>query len=149
MGSPNLINTQANYDPNILAPPPLNAIEDLKQLIQGHAVHPPDAVDPITPARFIVFEDGFCRDLDVLNPLIDFSVHIDIPLDISLCRVLVRTERKGNPMEWVHTYLNYSLHYFYDRLQKVGERANMVVDGLRPEKELAEEVTKEIQSRFA
>jgi hypothetical protein len=111
-------------------------------------IHPPDAVHPIEPARFILFEGG-CRDLDVLDPLIDLSVHIDLPLDISLCRVLVRFERKGGkPMEWVHNYLDYSLHFFYDRLLKIRERADLVIDGLRPEKELAAAVAQVIESRF-
>lgn len=140
---------EAQYDLNVMAPPPPGSIEDLDRLIQGQEVHPPDSARSMRPARFILLEGG-CRDLDVLNPRIDLAVHLDIPLDISLCRVLVRFERNGGkPMAWVHNYLDYSLHSFYARLQRSRDKADMVVDGLRPENEIAAEVAKEIQSRFA
>ncbi len=141
---------EAHYDLNVMAAAPSSGIKDLQRLIRGHVVQPPDAAHPIQPARFILLEDGACRDLDILDPLIDFSVHIDIPLDVSLCRVLLRFERNGGkPMEWVRTYLDYSLHPFYARLQQVREGADLVIDGLRPAEELAAEVLQEIQSRFA
>ncbi len=127
------------YDPNrILGEPP--GFGDLLKLLNGEAVHPPGVREAILPGSNIILEDAFARDLDILKDLIEVSIHISVPLDVALCRALVRFERNGSdPMPWVHNYLNYSLHYFYARLERVRESADLVIDGTKtPEDVLGE-----------
>ena len=138
-----------DYDPNrILGKPP--GFDDLQKLLNGESVHPPGVRDAILPGTTIILEDAFSRDLDILRDLIDVAIHISVPLDIALCRALLRFERNGSdPMPWVHNYLTYSLHYFYARVEKVRRTADLIIDGTRAPDVVLEEALAFLGSKSA
>lgn len=139
---------EVDYDPNrILGEPP--GLGDLRRLIDGESVHPPGVQSPIQPGQVVLLEDAFARDLDVLKGIIDVSIHLSLPLDVALCRALLRFERNGkDPLPWVHNYLNYSLHFFYARLERVGESADLVIDASMGEQEICDQALSFLERRL-
>ncbi len=136
-------------DPNQrLTVPKLAA--DLRVLKEGQSVQPPDhGCRSVKPAPFILLEEPWGRDRDEVRPLIDYVVHIDIPLDVALARMVLRDASNGaDAIASLRRYLEVGLHYFYTRQQQVGANADLVVDGLRPPEELAEHAASEISRHF-
>ncbi len=87
-----------------------------------------------------------------LRPLIDFVFHVTIPtipLDISLCRRLLREyshlSSDLDPLDFVREYLSRRLGEVYRRQQQVAEHADLVVDGLRPPEELAARIIERVR----
>jgi uridine kinase len=137
-------------DPNQFVSIP-QLVEDVRALRAGRAVGSPRSGQLIAPARYIVMEEPWGRDRDEMKPLIDFVAHIAIPLDISLCRKLLREAANPalhfDPLVFVQEYLTERVGELYRRQQQVGEHADLVVDGLRPSEELAEIIAKQIRLR--
>lgn len=130
--------SHVDYDPNRMLGE-LPGLDDLRRLIAGQAVHPPGVRQPIEPARVVLFEDSFARDLHVLDSIIGVALHISMPLDVALCRGLLRFERHGrDPTFWVHNYVDYDLHYFYARLERVQDSADCVLDGMQSAEEVCD-----------
>lgn len=75
-------------DPNEWKTP--RFVEDLRTLRDGGTAHHPLDRNPIVPTRFIVADDPFGRARRVMREIIDFSVHIDTPLDVAFLRRLRR-----------------------------------------------------------
>jgi uridine kinase len=137
-------------DPNQFASIPQLA-EDVRALRAGRAVVSPKSGQVIAPARYIVLEEPWGRDRDEMQPLIDFVAHIAIPLDISLCRKLLREAANPalhfDPLVFAQEYLTERVGDLYRRQQQVGERADIVVDGLQPPDKLAEIIVRQVRLR--
>lgn len=122
--------------------------QDLSNLRAGHAVNHPNNNEQVKPARYVVLEEPWGRDREAVRPLIDFVTHIDIPLDVSLCRRLIRDAAAGkNPLDFIQAYLKYHIRDFYVRQQAVRERADLVVDGMQSPDELVVQIIRAIESR--
>jgi uridine kinase len=120
-------------------------VEDVRALHQGQSITLPGTRQVIEPAAYVVLEEPWGRDRDELRPFIDFVAHVDIPLDIALCRKLLREAADPaiprDPLAFMQEYLTYRLGEVYRRQQQAREHADLVVDGLRPADELAAEIT--------
>jgi uridine kinase len=123
--------------------------QDLNDLRCGRVVYRPNNKERVEPARFVVLEEPWGRDREAVRPLIDFVAHIDVPLDVSLCRRLIRDAEAGkNPLDFVQAYLKYHIRDFYVRQQAVRERADLVLDGMQPPDELVAQIISAIESRL-
>ncbi len=138
-------------DPNQFVSIP-QLVEDVRALRAGRAVVSPRNQQIIEPARYIVMEEPWGRDRDEMKPLIDFVAHIAIPLDISLCRQLLREAANPalhfDPLVFVQEYLTERVGELYRRQQQVSEHADLVVDGLQPPDALAEAIAEQIRLRY-
>jgi uridine kinase len=135
-------------DPNAWVSIPALA-EDVRALREGRPVELPGNSGSLSSARYVVVEEPWGRDREELGLWIDFVAHVDIPLDISLCRKLLREYDVptpiGDPLDFVREYLDLRIGEVYRRQQQVAERADLVVDGLRPADELAAEIVRAVR----
>jgi uridine kinase len=124
-------------------------VEDVQALRQGRAITLPESRQVIEPAAYLVLEEPWGRERDELRPWIDFVVHVDIPLDIALCRKLLREavdpSLARDPLAFLKDYLTYRLGEVYRRQQQAGAHADLVVDGLRSSDDLAREIVSVIR----
>ncbi|HEY7350263.1 MAG TPA: hypothetical protein VH599_18235 [Ktedonobacterales bacterium] len=138
-------------DPNQWANIP-QLVEDVRALREGRAVVSPKSGQVVESAPYIVLEEPWGRDRDELKPLIDFVAHIAIPLDISLCRKLLRDAAnpalRFDPLAFAQDYLTERIGEVYRRQQQVSEHADLVLDGLQPPDELAEAIAEQIRLRY-
>lgn len=122
---------------------------DVRALREGRAIRPPGSAGPVFPRRYLVMEEPWGRDRDELGPWIDFVAHVDIPLDVALCRKLLREYdspvSNGNPLEFVREYLDLRIGEVYRRQQRVAEHADLVIDGLQPASQLAGDIIREVR----
>lgn len=65
-------------------------VADIQRLRRGEPVTPPNADRPIQPGVLILLEQPLGRLHAGMAPLIDLSVHVDLPLDLLLMRRLHR-----------------------------------------------------------
>jgi uridine kinase len=123
--------------------------EDIRALREGRAIALQESGQIVEPAPYIVLEEPWGRERDELRPLIDFVAHVDIPLDIALCRKLLREAADPSitrdPVAFVKDYLTFRLGEVYRRQQQVGEHADLIVDGLCSSDELAAEIVQAIR----
>ncbi len=132
---------QDGCDPNQYVGNPKPFADDLRAIRNGIPIHRPTNQELIVPARFVVLEEPWGRDRDAVRSLIDFVAHIDIPLDVSLCRRLLRDAQRGqNILEFMQDYLAEDVRQVYLRMQKSAENADLVLDGMQPPDALAQQV---------
>ncbi len=128
-------------------------VEDVQALRQGLAIVLPGSGQVIEPADYVVLEEPWGRERDELRPWIDFVAHVDIPLDIALCRKLLREAANPSiardPLAFVKDYLRYRIGEVYRRQQQAGVHADIVVDGLRSPDELASDIVAAIRLHLA
>ncbi len=127
--------------------PPL--VDDLRALRHGHTVTSPrNEVIPAAP--IIIIEEPWGRQRAELAPLIDYVVHIDIPLDVSLARRLFRDGQRGYDLfAYVRAYLEMPLRSIYLQMQKGAASADLVLDGLLPEGDIVMAAVKHIRGVMA
>ena len=121
--------------------------DDLGNLCAGQAIRHPTRDEQVNPARYIVIEEPWGRDRKAIAPWIDFVAQINIPLDISLCRRLLRDRDQYDVMTFVQAYEKYGLHAFYTRQLQVADSADLVLDGLRPAEELTREIVMRVRGK--
>jgi uridine kinase len=133
-------------------------IRDLRNLINGTTV-----IDPwgrtIQPAQTIVVEEPFGRLREGMSELIDVSVSIDIPLEISLSRRIIRNltydyindsteDRLAKVLQYVSDYNLYEGKVMRFLQQTVNAHSDVLLDGLKPLEVLVDELATHIkQSR--
>lgn len=130
--------------------------EDLLRLCHGHEI-----IDPwnrrLKPASIIIVEEPFGRLREGMQELIHTVVYIDLPLEIALCRRIMRNLTYDYISEPVDARLNHVLDYvksFHDgegmaiRLLQENLKAtsDLIYDGLRPKEQLAAELVAHISS---
>ncbi|MDP9316915.1 MAG: hypothetical protein M3R24_39680 [Chloroflexota bacterium] len=127
---------QQGCDPNQFISIP-RLVDDLRALRSGKVVTSPrDEV--MSPAPIIVLEEPWGRQRREIAPLIDFVVHIDIPLDISLARRLLRDADHGrDPLAFVRAYLAEPIREIYVQQQKGAASADLIIVGTQPETDIA------------
>ncbi|HAU0262632.1 TPA: uridine kinase [Legionella pneumophila] len=118
--------------------------EELKKVLaklkEGEKVLHPVLHDELIPTKYIIFDAPLGTLHQQTGKYIDTCVHIEVPLDISLCRRVLRDfddqlKTKEDVLEEIDFYLKHSRPLFFDHDLK--KNATIVVDGLlTPEKEL-------------
>jgi len=101
------------------------------------AMHPTSKVK-LEAAKYIVFDAPLGRLHAQTGKFINSMFHITLPLDVSLCRRLLRDfndKPKEDLLEEISFYLNHSRPLFYD--DDLKQTADLVIDGmLTPEKQM-------------
>lgn len=85
------------------------------------------------PTEYIVFDAPLGKLHKQTGQYIDICIHIEVPLDISLCRRVLRDfddklKSKEDLLEEISFYLNHSRPLFFD--DDLKKNATLVVDGL-------------------
>lgn len=118
-----------------------DALEDvLATLKKGEQITHPALNVKLMPTKYVVFDAPLGKLHEQTGKYIDICIHIEVPLDVSLCRRLLRDfsdnlTTKSDLLEEVSFYLNHSRPLFFDQDLRVN--ANLVLDGmLAPEIQL-------------
>ncbi len=107
---------------------------------------------------YIILDYPFGKTHSKVGAYVNFSVWIDIPLDISLARRILRdfTRRsaarlplKGNTSEEVSTYLDFYLtrhrDTYFRHIETIRPYVNLIVDGIKRPEDIADEILAHIK----
>lgn len=145
-------------DPNQRETPQL--IKDLQMLRQGEAISLPDNKGMIKAASFIVMEEPFGRERSQMSGLIDFVACINLPLEVSLARRLLRdvewclSERNPEYLaaylkEYLTGYLSGATREVYLEVNaRVLKNCDLVLNGVKSLNELADETVAAIKIKL-
>ena len=102
-------------------------------------VHPVQK-NALNPTKYIIFDAPLGRFHTQTGVYIDTWIHIDVPLDVSLCRWILRNYKetrttKNELLDDLEFYLNQSRPLFDDTKFKVG--ADLIIDGMLSTKQQA------------
>lgn len=148
-------------DPDRVETPELAA--DLARLVAGQPVARPGGGAAIRPAPFIIIEEPFGRARREIAPLIDFAVHLDVPLEIALGRRLLRAihalpiaDPPGGHAELVAdiegqllAFLAIGREAYLAADRAARGAADLVLDGLQPPDALVVRLVSELDRRRA
>ena len=114
----------------------------------------------ITSLDYIILDYPFGKAHRAVGAYVDFSVWIDIPLDISLARRVLRdfTRRsemrrplKGNTAEEVSSYLDFYLarhrNTYFRHIETIKPSVDLVVEGTKSPEEIAKDIIDIIAER--
>jgi len=105
--------------------------EVLTQLKNGQAILHPASKEKLVPTNLIIFDAPLGRLHQETGRYIDIMVHIEVPLDILLCRRILRdlkeTATKNDIIKEVEFYLNHSRPLYID--DDLKESADLIIDG--------------------
>jgi uridine kinase len=145
-------------DPNQWKTPQL--LKDLQRLRSGEAISLPTHKGMIKAATFIVMEEPFGKERSEMSGLIDFVACIDLPLEVALARRLLRdiewcvSERDPAYLaaylkEYLTGYLRGATREMYLEVNaRVLENCDLVLDGVKPLDELADEIVAAIKTKL-
>jgi uridine kinase len=142
---------------------------DLATLRRGESIISPKDGTHLQPSEFIVVEEPMGRGRVEMAPLIDFVAVIDTPLEIALARRLLRDtsgitmeeisqatqEQLAEGIERISNYLRHFLNeYLYVArdvyitvLAQVRKNCDLVLDGMRPVDELAQQLVSAVKDK--
>lgn len=133
-------------------------LDDLKALRSGRAVILPDGRE-VLPASYIVLEEPSGRVRAGLRELIDFSIFVDIPLDIALARKVtqylaqcaqepVAVQLRAAVQTGQEYYAKYVQHreYYLTVIEQARKDCDLVLDGTRPLEFLAQDVVNSVHA---
>jgi len=148
--------------------------KDLGELRKGNAITCSERNRLIKPRKYIVVEEPTGRQRNEMKDKIDFLVYINIPLEVSFTRVLLRSieqsddnsinpffetigpqfeprfsEKPSKLMHIMHWQLRMYLQehreiYLKNHLTNM-EDADLIIDGMKPKEELANEIVLKLQ----
>lgn len=145
-------------DPNAWQTPQFAA--DLRSLRAGQPVLLPEGKGTVEPARYIVVEDPFGRARREMAPSIDLVAYLNPPLDVAMMRKLRReingtAERKDAQAaidrlnDFLDDFLDGPLRdVYFAAHQRAMESSDLVLDGMRPLEDLAQEILQQVQVRL-
>jgi uridine kinase len=119
--------------------------ETLKTLKEEKPVQCPATHRELRPTDFVIFDAPLGRKHVETGQYIDYLVWIDLPLDVSLSRWLLRNYRSkedataSHILDEIEFHLNESRPLFVDNEEIIAD-ADLVVDGMLPVDQLAIEV---------
>lgn len=104
----------------------------LKTLKTKQSVLHPALKQELQPTEYIIFDAPLGRLHQQTGKFIDVCIHLEVPLDISLCRRLIRDFKEANNtkeelLEELEFYLSNSRPLFFDDTLKVS--ADLIIDG--------------------
>ncbi|WP_454783118.1 AAA family ATPase [Legionella sp. WA2022007384] len=107
----------------------------LQGLKAGHSMVHPITQDRLKPREFIIFDAPLGRLHQQTGQYIDVCIHIEVPLDVSLCRRVLRDfkEEKKEKMELMaelEFYLDKARPLFFD--EQLKKNADFIIDGMFP-----------------
>ena len=133
---------------------------DVRTLKEGRSITHPDSKEETNPPAYLIIEEPFGKSRSALRPLIDFHVEVDIPLEVSLARRLLRI--MGNPtraekpvetyafvkqhLEW---YLNNGRHFYLAVQANAQKDKDLTVDGTLPPEQISQKVMDAIHAKRA
>jgi uridine kinase len=129
---------------------------DLRSLISGEPIRPPNAGHMVHPADYIMLEEPFGRSRLELAPFIDLTVFIDVPPDVALARRIIReiaaqqngTEHLVGEIEGqLRAFLAIGRDAYLAAARAARESADIVLDGMLPIDELAAALVDEVRRR--
>lgn len=105
----------------------------LAALKKGKRAHHPVFETPLEATPYIIFDAPLGRFHEETGQYINTWIHLDVPLDVSLCRRTLRdfsdaSKTKEELLEGLNFYLNHSRPLYFDDDYKKG--ADLVLDGL-------------------
>jgi uridine kinase len=146
----------AGADPNGFESPQF--VADLAALVAGRAVALPEGQGARRPGGLILVEEPFGRGRSAVAPLLDAALYVDIPAEVALARKLQRRnaffpweQDSGRHLAHLREFLAWYLRSGRAFAQAIERQTrptcDLVVDGLRPTKELADVVFEWIELR--
>ena len=149
--------------------------EDLEELRKGNSISYPKTGQQIVPTKYIIIEEPTGRSRKGMDDKIDYLVYINLPLEVSFTRVLLRSleqstdesinafyetigpqfEPKSSekPTKLMHImywqlkmYLQAHRQLYLKDHQTHLEDADLIIDGMKSSEELAEEILVEFQN---
>ncbi len=104
----------------------------LNTLVKGESIVHPVTNQNLMPTNFIIFDAPLGRLHQETGRYIDILIHIEVPLDILLCRRILRDfkdeKNKNDIIEEIQFYLDHSRPLYIDNDLKKG--ADLVIDGM-------------------
>jgi uridine kinase len=136
--------------------------EDLDALKQGVPVKERQGNSRVSAEKYVVFETQFGRAHDDTGRHIDLQIWIDVPFDIALARNLKafvagfaqqnEPERLAGQMRWLDAYLGNYLgtvrQLLEMQLERVGRKADILLDGRTGLENMIESASAEILGRL-
>jgi uridine kinase len=127
-------------DPNQYVSIPRLAL-DIAKLRAGRPIsmpRPSFEVQEVPAADYILFEEPFGRARFEISKLVDYSIHLDLPLDVALARTVLRQkDNGGDPIALVERHLLEGLSNFFKAQAEAGKAcADLVLDATLAQKEL-------------
>lgn len=133
---------------------------DLIALRQGQPIFPPGGAARRESARYIVVEEPFGRAREEMREAIDLAAIIDLPLEVALARRIRRNIQPGledaaasveclrSLGQFLDAYLDGQIREGYLVINRIAlTTCDVVLDGLKPSEELAEQVVQMVRAR--
>ncbi len=122
----------------------------LKSLKGNQSILHPVFNQLLNPAEYIIFDAPLGRLHHQTGQHIDYCFHINIPLDISLCRHLIRDFKNSNKskeelLEELEYYLTHSRPLFIDDDFKAS--ADLVIDGMLTTEQQIQKIREYLQDK--
>jgi uridine kinase len=149
---------QDGANPNAWKTPRFAA--DLRALRQGQPLAPPSGATQPQAVRYIVVEEPFGRERQEMRAALDLVAIIDVPLEIALARRIrrtmqaaledsaVSTECLRSLGQFLDAYLDGPLREGYLVINRIAlATCDVILDGLKPSDELAEQVVRAVRTR--
>lgn len=135
-------------------------VRDVQRLKKGEAIINPMTKKEVRPARFLVLEEHFGRERELMRDVIDLVILIDIPLEIAHARKILR---KGDFLPWednpdlfitnlrdhLNWYMRVGRDFYVTADTMVRKNCDLIVDGLLPAEKIVEQVYIFLQERLA
>lgn len=99
------------------------------------------------PTKYIIFDAPLGRLHAQTGQYIDICIHINVPLDVSLCRHLIRDFKDNNKskedlLDEIKYYLSHSRPLFFD--DSLANNADLIIDGMLITDEQIKEIKKKL-----
>ncbi|UFZ08164.1 hypothetical protein LQG66_18550 [Bradyrhizobium ontarionense] len=144
----------AGADPDEIKTPVMAV--DLRNLISGKPVQPPNGGSIVHPANYIMIEEPFGRARQELAGLIDLTVYIDVPPEVALARRIVReiaspqkqaAQLVGEIEGQLLAFLAIGRDAYLAAARAARDSADLLLDGMLPVDELAASIVEEVRRR--
>lgn len=133
---------------------------DLLALRQGDPISPPGGATQRASARFIVVEEPLGRERQEMREAIDLVAIVDLPLEVALARRICRNIQAGledsaaaveclqSLNQFLNAYLDGQIREGYLAINRIAlATCDVILDGLKPSEELAEQVVQAVRAR--
>ena len=128
---------------------------DILALKKGKPILHPETKKEVKPTRYLFIEEPFGRGREAISGLIDFSIYVDIPLEIALARRLLRMSNllsQGNSditiQEHLLWYLKVGRNFYVAVERSARQNCDLIVDGTLSTDELAETIYKAVKRKL-
>jgi len=131
---------------------------DVRSLKEGKPIVHPVTKAEVKPPAYLILEEPFGKSRTALRPHIDFNVEIDIPLEVSLARRLLRIigdpSQDDKPDE-TYAFIKQHLEWYLDRgrnfylavQENARKERDLIVDGTLPSETIAKTVFEVIMAK--